>query len=128
MGEAAMKLNCLKILLWVGLGLVFSGCGEQKYGYCTNTSDADEDRAWVWIYENAGIAENRKCILCYLDRSDPDDRCYYIYNDDFMENRTRETCGQYACSDDPGAGDAWRQGHGGQGMIEEIYASYENEP
>ena len=85
MGDAAMKLNCLKILLCVGMGLVFSGCGEQKYGYCTNTSDADEDRAWVWIYENAGIAENRKCILCYLDRSDPDDRCYYFYNDDFMK-------------------------------------------
>ena len=51
-----------------------------------------------------------------------------IYNDDFLQNRTKDTCRQYACSDDPGAGDAWAEGHGGQGMIEEIYASYENEP
>lgn len=90
-----------------------------------NESDADEDRQWVWIYENMGIAANRKCILCYLERSDPNERCYYIYNEDFLANRTKDTCKQYACSDDPGAGDAWREGHGGQGMIEGFYAEYE---
>jgi len=128
MGDTMTKVNCFRILLCVGLGWMVSGCGEQKHGDCVNASEADEDRAWVWIHENAVVAENRKCILCYLDRSDPNDRCYYIYNDDFLQNRTKDTCRQYACSDDPGAGDAWQQGHGGQGMIEEIYASYENEP
>ncbi len=115
--------KCLKLVFvaWVSVALTACG-GEKKYGYCAESADISEDRAWVWIYENAGIAQNRKCILCYLDRTDPNDRCYYIYNDDFMQNRTQDTCKQYACSNDPGAGDAWQEGHGGQGMIAEIYA------
>lgn len=103
--------------------LALGACGwEQKYGYCPESADIAEDRAWVWIYENAGIAQNRKCILCYLDRSDPNDRCYYVYNADYQQNRTKDTCKQYACGNEPGTGDAWQEGHGGQGMIEEIYA------
>jgi hypothetical protein len=118
--------------VWVAAGavvlaLALSGCFAQNHGRCVDESDSDEAREWVWIYENMGIASNRKCILCYLDRTDPNERCYYIYNEDFQSNRTKDTCKQYACSDDPGAGDAWQQGHGGQGMIDEFFAAHQND-
>lgn len=121
------SIKILNALVSIVLCVILSGCFSQKHGRCENESDADEDRQWVWIYENMGIAANRKCILCYLERSDPNDRCYYIYNEDFFANRTKDTCKQYACGDDPGAGDAWQEGHGGTGMIEEIFAEYATE-
>ena len=126
-----MKTYLRRTLLVLGavlLAFALSGCSSQKsHGRCVDESDSDEARQWVWIYENNGFAANRKCIICYLDRTDPNDRCYYIYNEDFLSNRTKDTCKQYACSDDPGAGDAWQQGHGGQGMIDEFFAAYQNQ-
>ncbi|MBT6179130.1 MAG: hypothetical protein HOI23_17940 [Deltaproteobacteria bacterium] len=125
-----MKTKLRRVLSAVctlGLALVLSGCFSQNHGRCVDESDSDEAREWVWIYENMGIAANRKCILCYLDGTDPNDRCYYVYNEDFLGNRTKDTCKQYACSDEPGTGDAWQQGHGGQGMIDEFFAAYQNE-
>ena len=104
-----------------------TACGDTANGRCENTATTTEDRHWFWIYENAVIAQNRKCILCYLERPASEDRCFYIYNEDFFANRQEETCAQYSCSDNPGTGDPWREGHGGTNMITSVLNAYDSE-
>ena len=119
--------NISTFILFFVASILMSACWEEDHGRCAKNSELDENIEWVWIYENAGVAENRKCIVCYLDETNPDNRCFYAYSLPGTGNMTKEICKVQACSDDPNTNDPHMQGHGGTKLINKIYSDYEKE-
>ena len=108
-----------------------TGC-SYSHGRCANVDGAEENREWVFLYEEAGIARNQKCVLCYLDWPESSDRCFYDYythpsGSKLNWKKYQQACIQDACSAAPNIKDSWKKGHGGSNLIKRIFNNYKKE-